>query len=130
MNHNGYWNNGLRYVHLLFDGFSDLIAICDKRGFIDSVWKQGQYIYENDQLPGGNNVGNYLDLSKPIESHLNFSFHKKENHDSKDEVKINHKQSSGLLIIIIIAIIILNNLKDLMDDGSAAQIFYISKFSK
>lgn len=132
LNHNGYWNNGLRYVHLLFDGFSDLIAICDKRGFIDSVWKQGQYIYENDQLPRGNNVGNYLDLSKPIESHSTSSFHKKENHDSKDEVKINHKQSSGSTHHNYYC----NNhskqfKRSLMDDGSAAQIFYaISKFSK
>ena len=132
LNHNGYWNNGLRYVHLLFDGFSDLITICDKRGFIDSVWKQGQYIYENDQLPGGNNVGNYLDLSKPIESHLTSSFHKKENHDSKDEVEINHKQSSGSTHHNYYC----NNhskqfKRSLMDDGSAAQIFYaISKFSK
>ena len=57
---------------------------------------------------------------------------RKKNHDSKDEVKINHKQSSGSTHHNYYC----NNhskqfKRSLMDDGSAAQIFYaISKFSK
>lgn len=132
LNGHGYWNNGLRFVHLLFVGFSDLITMGDKREFIDSVWKQGQYIYENDQLSGSGYVGNYLDLSKPIEPHSTSSLHEKERHDNKDDVELNHKQKTTH-----------NHHNDyycnnhskqfkrsLMDDGSAAQIFYaISRFS-
>jgi rhamnogalacturonyl hydrolase YesR len=56
----GYWNNSLKYVHLLFVGFSDLITLTsgDYSKYIAEVQKQGQYIYQ--YLQAGD-TGNYFD---------------------------------------------------------------------
>jgi len=63
---NGYWNNDLKYIHLLFAGFADVITMCGQKGYIANVVKQGEFIYNYDQLP--NSLGSYLDFtnSQPL----------------------------------------------------------------
>ena len=52
MRSNGYWNNDLKYLHLLFVGIVDLIIIMgdEKLDFSNDIMKQGEFIYKYDQL--------------------------------------------------------------------------------
>ncbi|CAI5758979.1 unnamed protein product [Candida verbasci] len=43
---NGFWNNQVQYIHLLFAGFGDLIKIGGQTSFINQVNDQGNYYYQ------------------------------------------------------------------------------------
>ena len=115
LNHNGYWNNGLRYVHLLFVGIVDLIIIMgdEKLDFSNDIMKQGEFIYKYDQL---SEIGNYLDFTGVKQLYDQYV------KQSGDNSSINHQfngddycdgsNDSGQIK------------RSLMENASAAQIFY------
>ncbi|KAI5953779.1 hypothetical protein KGF57_003988 [Candida theae] len=53
MNAGGGWNNGLKYLHLLFVGIADLIVIGGKSQYTDQLNNQGNMVYEYDRLSPG-----------------------------------------------------------------------------
>ncbi|CCG26053.1 secreted protein [Candida orthopsilosis Co 90-125] len=53
MNASGGWNNGLKYVHLLFVGIADLIEIGGQSQYTEKLIDQGKMVYEFDQLSDG-----------------------------------------------------------------------------
>ncbi|KGR11837.1 hypothetical protein MG5_02385 [Candida albicans P57072] len=115
MRSNGYWNNDLKYLHLLFVGIVDLIIIMgdEKSDFSNDIMKQGEFIYKYDQL---SEIGNYLDFTGVKQlydqyvkqsgdnSSINYQFNGDDYCDGSND--------SGQIK------------RSLMENASAAQIFY------
>ena len=115
MRSNGYWNNDLKYLHLLFVGIVDLIIIMgdEKLDFSNDIMKQGEFIYKYDQL---SEIGNYLDFTGVKQlydqyvkqsgdnSSINYQFNGDDYCDGSND--------SGQIK------------RSLMENASAAQIFY------
>ncbi|KAG5419082.1 hypothetical protein I9W82_002849 [Candida metapsilosis] len=53
MNAGGGWNNGLKYVHLLFVGIADLIEVGGQSQYKDKLIDQGKLVQEFDRLSQG-----------------------------------------------------------------------------
>ncbi|KAL6449942.1 hypothetical protein SBY92_002416 [Candida maltosa Xu316] len=112
---NGFWNNDLRYVHLLFAGFADLITMCGQSGYIPQVADQALFIYDYDSIGGGN----YLDFTSNSETYDRYVA------DTSDR-SIVFQDSNNTYCNGVIG----GQLeRSLIDNASAAQIFYeISRF--
>ncbi|RCK54999.1 hypothetical protein Cantr_04627 [Candida viswanathii] len=65
---NGYWNNDLKYVHLLFAGFSDVITICGQAGYIPHIVKQALFIYRYYSIGDGH----YMDYTSNLNTYDNY----------------------------------------------------------
>lgn len=114
----GYWNNALEYVHLLFKGFSDLLTIApwqtEFSEFRAETIKQATYIYSYFQDPDDNDL--YFSLptaTKTMQLKFNSIFHTDKSlpSDQGTQCQVNDKSI---------------NKKSLMDNASAGQILYFA----
>lgn len=114
----GYWNNALEYVHLLFRGFSDLLTIApwqkEFSEFKAETIKQAAYIYSYFQDPDDKDL--YFSLptaTKTMQLKFNSIFHTDKSlpSDQGTQCHVNDKTIVK---------------KSLMDNASAGQILYFA----
>ncbi|CCE82351.1 Piso0_002074 [Millerozyma farinosa CBS 7064] len=114
----GYWNNALEYVHLLFKGFSDLLTIApwqnDFNEFKAETIKQAAYIYSYFQDPDDKDL--YFSsptATQTMQSKFNSIFHTDKSlpSDQGTQCHVNDKTIVK---------------KSLMDNASAGQILYFA----
>lgn len=117
---NGYWNNQLQYIHLLYAGFVDLITVSTadnqkQSGFyqklISEMNRQATYTYDYLQISKGYYYHNVYTYTDQMYSKYTSKF------GSSKSYNANPKNFCGGDV---------NGTpkKDLMDNASAAQIFY------
>ncbi|KAI3404472.2 hypothetical protein KGF56_002664 [Candida oxycetoniae] len=110
LNNNGAWNNDLCYVHLLFCGFADLITIGGKTSYTSALVDQANFIYLFDKLDSG-------DYSLYTKAQSLYEQYVKITGDSKS-VNYNYNPDNFCNGDVN------KPRKSVLDDGSAAQIFY------
>lgn len=106
---NSYWNNDLKYLHLLFVGFADVISFCGQAGYIPHITKQGLFIYQYDAIGDGH----YMDFTSNLityDNYINATRDRSIAYEPDNDMYCSN--GSGQLR------------RNLLNDASAAQIFY------
>ncbi|KAI5960111.1 uncharacterized protein KGF55_004834 [Candida pseudojiufengensis] len=109
LNSNGVWNNNLSYSHLLFVGIADLITLLQQTQYVNQLTSQANFIWLYDQLTPGS-FGDYQNIQVLYNRYQSITNDKALGFNSIIDNYCNGNFQQPK--------------RTLLNDGSAAQIFY------